>query len=168
MAVDRGKVADPVAVRDLVVWPDLEQSGVLTKPALISARSNAHWAVRDNGDMTHKIAVTLLAAAAAVAVPFAIAPVAGADVCGDIGGRHGAIGGCSNVGGDIADAAVLGAAVDHPYDAYPAPIGYPPPPPEGYPPLPPGYLAYPSFPGEAPCFTNIGQPYFTPPGAPCF
>ena len=82
--------------------------------------------------------------------------------------RHGAIGGCSNVGGDIADAAVLGAAVDHPYDAYPAPIGYPPPPPEGYPPLPPGYLAYPSFPGEAPCFTNIGQPYFTPPGAPCF
>jgi len=139
----------------------------VTPPLLEFSGVTHHWPVGDNGDMTKKIAVTLFAAAAAFAVPFAVAPIAQADVCGDVGGRHGAIGGCSDIGGDITDAAVIGA-VDHPYDAYPVPMGYPPPPPEGYPPLPPGYLAYPSFPGEAPCYTNIGQPYFTPPGVPCF
>ena len=66
--------------------------------------------------------------------------------------------------GDVADAAVAGAAVAdvaHPY-------GWGVPPVEGWPPLPPGYLAWPSFPGEAPCYTPAGQPYYTPGTMPCY
>lgn len=111
--------------------------------------------------MTTKMTATFLTAMALTAVPLAIAPAAQADVCGDVGGRHVAVGGCTNVGGDIADAAVIGAAVDRPW-------GYGYPPVEGWPPLPLGYLAFPSFPGELPCYLPSGQPYFTPPGAPCF
>lgn len=110
--------------------------------------------------MTQRIAATLLTAAAIAAVPFAVAPAAQADVCGDVGGRHVNVGGCSNIGGDIADAAIVGAAVDRPW-GYPDPVG-------GWPPLPPGYLAFPSFPGELPCYTPAGQPYYTPGNAPCF
>ena len=113
--------------------------------------------------MNKKSAATLLAAMALAAIPAAIAPVAQAAVCGDVGGRHVSVGGCSNVGGDIADAAIAGAAIDRPYDypyAYPAPVGYPP--------LPPGYLAFPSFPGEQPCYLPDGQPYYTPGNAPCY
>ena len=114
--------------------------------------------------MTKKFAVSLLTASAVAAVPFAVAPVAQADVCGDVGGRHVSVGGCSNIGGDIADAAIVGAAVDRPWG-----YGYPPPPPvEGWPPLPPGYLPFPSFPGEMPCYLPTGQPYYTPGNAPCF
>lgn len=115
--------------------------------------------------MTKKWALTFLTAAAVAAVPAAIAPVAQADVCGDVGGRHVEVGGCTpGIVGDVADAAVIGAAVDHPW-GYPG--GYPPPPP-AWGPLPPGYLAYPSFPGEMPCYTPEGQPYYTPANAPCF
>ncbi len=115
--------------------------------------------------MTHKFAATLLSAMALTAVSFTLAPAASAEVCGDVGGRHVDVGGCSNIGGDIADAAIVGAAVDRPY-GYPA--AYPPPPPMGWPPLPPGYLAFPSFPGELPCYTPAGQPYYTPGNAPCY
>jgi len=103
----------------------------------------------------------MLTVLAMTALP--LAPVARAEVCGDVGGRHADIGGCSNIGGDIADAAVIGA-VDHPYpEAYPVPMA-----PVGYPPLPPGYLMYPSFPGEMPCYMPSGQPYYTPGDAPCY
>ncbi len=108
------------------------------------------------GNTFHKALLTLLASAS---VCVAVAPAAQADVCGDVGGRHVDVGGCSNIGGDIADAAVLGAAVDRPY-------GYPPP--AGWPPLPVGYLPFPSFPGELPCYLPTGQPYYTPGNAPCF
>ncbi len=114
--------------------------------------------------MIRKLAVLSLTAAALATVPVAIASVAQADVCGDVGGRHVAVGGCTNVGGDIADAAVIGAAVDHPYGYG---YGYPPPP-AVWPPLPPGYLPFPSFPGEAPCFLPSGQPYYTPGTMPCY
>ena len=48
---------------------------------------------------------------------------------------------------------VIGAAVDRPL---------------AWGPLPPGYLPYPSFHGEAPCFLPNGQPYYTPGTEPCF
>ena len=115
--------------------------------------------------MTHKFAATLLSTMAMTAVSFTVAPAAQAEICGDVGGRHADIGGCSNIGGDIADAAIVGAAVDRPY-GYPE--AYPPPPPVGWPPLPPGYLPYPSFPGELPCYLPTGQPYYTPVNEPCF
>ncbi|MGI9123828.1 MAG: hypothetical protein ACR2JM_03625 [Mycobacterium sp.] len=114
--------------------------------------------------MSKKLAGTFLTALAMGAVAASIAPAAHAEVCGDVGGRYVNVGGCSHVGADIADAAIVGAAVDHPY--YPAAI--PPPPPIGWPPLPPGYLPYPSFPGEAPCYTPEGQQYWTPGAEPCF
>ena len=116
--------------------------------------------------MTKGMTATLLTVLAMAALPAAMTPVARAEVCGDVGGRHGDIGGCSNVGGDIADAAVIGD-VDHPY-GYPAPYPVPMAPPIGYPPLPPGYLLYPSFPGEMPCYTATGQPYYTPADTPCY
>ena len=115
--------------------------------------------------MKHKLLGTVLTAMAMAAVPFTIAPAAQAEVCGDVGGRHADIGGCSNIGGDIADAAIVGAAVDHPY-GYGDPYAAPPPP--AWPPLPAGYLPYPSFPGEQPCYTAAGQPYYTPADAPCY
>ena len=55
--------------------------------------------------MTHKFAATLLSAMAMTAVSFTVAPAAQAEICGDVGVRHADIGGCSNIGGDIADAA---------------------------------------------------------------
>ena len=53
-----------------------------------------------------KLAATLLTAAAMAvmpaAIPLALAPGAHADVCGDVGGRHVDVGGCTNVVGDVA------------------------------------------------------------------
>lgn len=112
--------------------------------------------------MTKKSTATLIGALALAGLPTLVAPAANADVCGDVGGRHVSVGGCSNIGGDIADAAVIGAA-DRPY-GYPAPYAAP----VVWPPLPPGYLAFPSFPGELPCYTPQGQPYYTPGAAPCY
>jgi hypothetical protein len=83
------------------------------------------------------LAATLLAAAAMTALPFALAPVAQADVCAGASGRHVAVGGCTNVAGDVARGVAI-ASADHPY-------------------------VY----GEVPCYTVEGVPYYTPPGDPC-
>ncbi len=124
--------------------------------------------------MTRKFSAPLLGALALTAVSFVGIPAAQADVCGDVGGRHVSVGGCTpGIAGAAIDGAVIGAAVDHPFGygepavGYPAPaIGYPAP--VGWPPLPPGYLAFPSFPGEMPCYLPTGQPYYTPADMPCF
>lgn len=114
-----------------------------------------------NGAMTHKLAAPLLGALVLTGISLVGAPASQADVCGDVGGRHVSVGGCTpGVAGDVADAAIVGAAVDHPYD-YGAPA-------VGWPPLAPGYLAFPSFPGEMPCYTPAGQPYYTPVDVPCY
>lgn len=84
-----------------------------------------------------KLAAAVLTATAMAALPFAIAPAAQADICAGAGGRHVAVGGCTNVAGDVARGAAI-AAADNPY-----------------------------IPGEIPCYTVEGVPYYTPPGDPC-
>ncbi|GAT03389.1 hypothetical protein [Mycolicibacterium fortuitum] len=84
----------------------------------------------------------LLTAAALVTAPLAVSPViatptASADVCASAGGRHFSAGGCTNIAGDVATGAAI-AAQHVPY-----------------------------VPGEVPCYTVEGVPYFTPPGDPC-
>jgi hypothetical protein len=74
---------------------------------------------------------------ASAAILVVSAPTAGADVCAGVDGRHFAAGGCTNIAGDVAAGAAI-AAVHTPY-----------------------------FPGEIPCYTVEGVPYFTPPGYPC-
>lgn len=74
---------------------------------------------------------------ASAAILVVSAPTAGADVCAGADGRHFAAGGCTNIAGDVAAGAAI-AAVHTPY-----------------------------FPGEIPCYTVEGVPYFTPPGYPC-
>ena len=118
--------------------------------------------------MTKKMTASFLGALAVAALPIVAAPAASAEVCGDVGGRHVSVGGCTpGIVGGVADAAIAGAAVagveDRPYG-----YGYPPPPPAAAPPLPPGYLPFPSFPGEAPCYLPSGQPYYTPGTMPCY
>ena len=98
------------------------------------------------------MSVTLLAAAVMAVPPFLAAPSAQAEVCAEAGVFI-RVGGCTDLAGDAVDAAVVGAAVDHPL---------------GWGPLPPGALPYPSFHGEAPCFLPDGQPYYTPGTEPCF
>jgi hypothetical protein len=83
-----------------------------------------------------KLAAALLVAGAAAVGPIAIAPVAQADVCAGAHGRHVAVGGCTNIAGDVATVAI--ASADNPY-----------------------------VPGEIPCYTVEGVPYYTPPGDPC-
>jgi hypothetical protein len=107
--------------------------------------------------MTKKIAVTLLAATAAAVVPFAIAPVAQADVCGDVGGRHVSVGGCTDVARDLAVPAIAGAEVVGADDW--VRYGFP----EAYP-----FSLVPAFPGEAPCISPAGLPYYTPGAMPCY
>jgi hypothetical protein len=104
--------------------------------------------------MTNKLAATLLAAMALAVAPVAITPTASADICGDVGGRHVSVGGCTpGIAGDVADAAIAGAVIDDGrYAAYP-----------GY-----AMAAVPSFPGEMPCYTPSGLPYYTPGDAPCY
>ncbi|MUL83047.1 MULTISPECIES: hypothetical protein [unclassified Mycolicibacterium] len=89
-----------------------------------------------------KHTAALLAASAFVAAPLAIAPLAvapsaSADVCAGADGRHFAAGGCTNIAGDVATGAAIAAA----------------------------HVPY--VPGEVPCYTVEGVPYFTPPGDPC-
>ena len=98
------------------------------------------------------MAVSLLAAATIAAPPLLAAPSAHAEGCAEAGVFI-RVGGCTDLAGDAVDAAVVGAAVDHPL---------------GWGPLPPGALAYPAFRGEAPCFLPDGQPYYTPGTEPCF
>lgn len=107
--------------------------------------------------MSKRTAAILLSLAALSAVPAAIAPVAQADVCGDVGGRHVSVGGCTDIAGDVAGAAVAGAAVAGAADW--ARYGFP----EGY-----GYSLVPSFPGEAPCISPTGLQYYTPGAEPCY
>ena len=89
-----------------------------------------------------KRTAALLAAAAVTGAPLAItplvvAPSANADVCAGAGGRHFSAGGCTNIAGDVATGAAIAAA----------------------------HVPY--VPGEIPCYTVEGVPYFTPPGDPC-
>ena len=87
-----------------------------------------------------KLAAALLTAMAMAATPAAVAPAAHADVCGDVGGRHVDVGGCTHVGADIA----AGAAVPDANEAA-------------------GQAAA----GQPPCYTPAGVPYYTPDGDPC-
>lgn len=107
--------------------------------------------------MTNKMTLTLLTAVAAAVLPIAAAPAAQAEICGDVGGRHVSVGGCTPGIGGVADAAVAGAAVagvaaaDRYGFAEPYPIN-----------------EWPAFPGEAPCISPAGIPYYTPGNAPCY
>jgi len=84
-----------------------------------------------------KLAAMLFTAMAAAVTPVAIAPAANADICAGAHGRHFAAGGCTNIAGDVATGAAIAAATD------------------------------PYVPGEIPCHTVEGVPYYTPPGDPC-
>jgi hypothetical protein len=84
-----------------------------------------------------KLAAVLLTAAGMAVAPVLIAPVANADVCAGADGRHFAAGGCTNIAGDVA----VGAAIAAQHAPY--------------------------YPGETPCYTVEGVPYFTPDGDPC-
>ncbi|MBS1693613.1 MAG: hypothetical protein JST91_15475 [Actinobacteria bacterium] len=86
------------------------------------------------------IAATLFAALTATVVPLVIAPAAQADVCGDVGGRHVEVGGCTDIAGDV----VAGATVATDDDA-----------------------AAQAAAGLPPCYTPAGVPYYTPAGYPC-
>ena len=83
-----------------------------------------------------KLAAVLITAMGMAAVPVAVAPIAGADVCAAGGGRHFSVGGCTNIAGDAAAAAIASSVT-------------------------------PYYPGEIPCYTAEGVPYFTPDGDPC-
>jgi hypothetical protein len=69
--------------------------------------------------------------------PFVVIPAANADICAGAHGRHVGVGGCTNVVGDVATGVAIAAATD------------------------------PFIPGEIPCYTVEGVPYYTPPGDPC-
>jgi len=107
--------------------------------------------------MTKKTTATLIGALALASMPALIAPVASADVCGDVGGRYVSVGGCTDVARDIAAPVVAGAAVAGVGEW--ARYGFP----EAYP-----YALVPAFPGEAPCISPTGLPYYTPGNAPCY
>ena len=85
----------------------------------------------------NRLTAALLTAIAMAVAPVAIAPVAHADVCAGAHGRHVAAGGCTNIAGDVATGAAIAAASD------------------------------PYWPGEEPCYTVEGVPYYTPDGDPC-
>ena len=89
------------------------------------------------GKVMTTVAAAALLGTTAAFLPILTAPTAGADVCAGASGRHFAAGGCTNIAGDVAVGAAI-AAVHTPY-----------------------------FPGEIPCYTVEGVPYFTPPGDPC-
>jgi hypothetical protein len=82
--------------------------------------------------------IAMLVSATAMAVaPIAFTPTANADICAGAHGRHFAAGGCTNIAGDVAAGAAIAAATN------------------------------PYIPGEIPCYTVEGVPYYTPPGDPC-
>ena len=106
--------------------------------------------------MSKKIMATLVGALAMSALPLIAIPAAQAEICGEAG-RYVRVGGCVDPIGDIAGAAVAGAAVadvagvDRWGFAEPYPIS-----------------EFPAFPGEAPCISPTGLPYYTPGAAPCY
>lgn len=90
-----------------------------------------------------KYTTALLAAAAVVAAPLTVAPIAAADICAGAHGRFVGVEGCGAPIAHIATGAAIAggvavAAADHPY-----------------------------IDGEIPCYTVEGVPYYTPPGQPC-
>jgi len=87
-----------------------------------------------------KLAATLLTAMATAVAPVAIAPGAHADICAGADGRrhHVDVGGCSHIAGDVAGGALIAGAATDPYR-----------------------------PGDVPCYTVEGVPYYTPVGDPC-
>ncbi len=87
-----------------------------------------------------KLTAALLTAMAMAVVPVAIAPASHADVCGDVGGRHVDVGGCTDVAGDVAAGAAVAGADD---------------------------AAAQAASGQPPCYTPEGVPYYTPGDAPC-
>ncbi|KDF00217.1 hypothetical protein Y900_015030 [Mycolicibacterium aromaticivorans JS19b1 = JCM 16368] len=88
-----------------------------------------------------KLAAALLSAMALAVVPVAVAPGAHADVCGDAGGRHVNVGGCTNVAGDVAVAGAVASGDD---------------------------AAAQAASGQPPCYTPQGVPYYTPGSDPCY
>lgn len=92
----------------------------------------------------YKIATALLIFAACAATPIVIAPAAQADVCGDVGGRHVSVGGCTNGAADVAAGAAIAGAAAAPEDA-----------------------AAQAAAGRPPCYTPAGVPYYTPGDLPC-
>lgn len=113
--------------------------------------------------MTKKMAVTLLSAAAMSAVPFVITPAANAEICGEAG-RYVRVGGCTNIVGDAVGATVAGAAVAGAagIDAAAAADRW------GWGAANYAVSEIPAFPGEAPCISPSGLPYYTPGDAPCY
>ncbi len=85
----------------------------------------------------NKLAAGLLAAMAMAVGPVVFAPAANAEICAGASGRHFAAGGCTHIAGDVAVGAAIAAA----------------------------HVPY--VPGEIPCYTVEGVPYYTPPGQPC-
>lgn len=100
------------------------------------------------------LAAALLTASAIAAAPFVLAPAAQAEICGDVGGRFVTVGGCTP---GIAGAAVAGAAVAGvaDWERYGFAQDYP-------------ISMVPAFPGEAPCISPRGLPYYTPGAMPCY
>ena len=60
-----------------------------------------------------KLAAVLLTSAAMGALPFAMAPAAQADVCAGASGRHVAVGGCTNIAGDVTRVAIASQATPY-------------------------------------------------------
>ncbi|MCW1959375.1 MAG: hypothetical protein KIH64_012700 [Mycobacterium sp.] len=112
--------------------------------------------------MTKKMTATLFTALAMASVPATVSPVAQAEICGEVGGRHVAVSDCGpglvGLGVDAAvvgtDAAVVGAAAGD-WGRYGFDQAYP-------------FSVYPAFPGEVPCISPAGLPYYTPGAAPCY
>ena len=86
---------------------------------------------------------TLLAATGLALAPVTFAPVAQADICAGAHGRFVGVEGCGAPIAHIATGAAIagGVAVES--------------------------AAVPYVPGEIPCYTVEGVPYYTPPGNPC-
>lgn len=84
-----------------------------------------------------KLAAVLLTSTAMAIVPLVVAPAADAEICAGARGRHVGVGGCTNIAGDVLTGVAIAAATD------------------------------PYIPGEIPCYTVEGVPYYTPPGDPC-
>ncbi|MCX8556815.1 hypothetical protein OS121_17280 [Mycolicibacterium mucogenicum] len=91
--------------------------------------------------MKKSTAATLAMALAAAVVPVVSAPTASADICAGVHGRFVGVGGCGAPIARGVEAGVAAAAIASSADPY--------------------------VPGEIPCYTVEGTPYFTPPGAPC-
>jgi len=97
----------------------------------------------------NKLAAGLLAALALVAAPVAIAPGAQADVCGDVGGRHVDVGGCTpGLAGDAATDAAVADVAGADYAG--------------------GSVEEQAATGQPPCYTPEGVPYYTPGADPCY